>query len=66
MRSGNCNSPGRRSVRGGRNWCHDDRVVENRIGAQFVIPLERHDEACEILARDRIDRSAITENSPNG
>jgi hypothetical protein len=38
---------------------HNHRVVKHRIGAQLVIPLERHDETRQVLAGNRLNRSDI-------
>jgi cephalosporin-C deacetylase-like acetyl esterase len=39
----------------------DYGVVKDRIGAQLVIPLQRHDETRQIVTGDRVDRSDIAE-----
>src|SRR6266478_3156987 len=39
----------------------DDRVVQDRIGSQAMIFLERHDEARQIVTGDRVDRAAVAE-----
>src|ERR1700682_5296825 len=39
----------------------DDRVVQDRIGSQAMIFLERHDEARQIVTGDRVDRDAVAE-----
>jgi hypothetical protein len=38
--------------------------VKDRIGAQLVIPLERHDETRQIVTGNRVDGSASRKNSP--
>src|SRR5580700_5034759 len=42
----------------------DDRVVQDRIGSQAMIFLERHDEASQIVSGDRVDRTAVAEELP--
>src|SRR5579864_2157833 len=39
----------------------DDRVVQDRIGSQAMIFLERHDEARQVVTGDRVDRDAVAE-----
>src|SRR5580704_15016567 len=39
----------------------DDRVVQDRIGSQAMIFLERHDEASKVVTGDRVDRDAVAE-----
>src|SRR5271168_4493713 len=42
----------------------DDRVVQDRVGSQAMIFLERHDEARQIVTGDRVNRDAVTEELP--
>src|SRR6202158_99555 len=42
----------------------DDRVVQDRIGSQDMIFLERHDEARQVVTGDRVDRDAVAEELP--
>src|SRR5712692_3267965 len=42
----------------------DDCVVQDRIGSQAMILLECHDEARQIVTRDRVDRDAVAEELP--
>src|ERR1700689_375470 len=42
----------------------DDRVVQDRVGSQAMIFLERHDEARQVVTGDRVDRDAVTEELP--
>src|SRR5271154_3114327 len=42
----------------------DDRVVQDRVGSQAMIFLERHDEARQIVTGDRVDRDAVAEELP--
>src|SRR3984885_15220693 len=42
----------------------DDRVVQDRVGSQAMIFLERHDEERQVVTGDRVDRDAVTEELP--
>src|SRR5580693_7367097 len=42
----------------------DDRVVQDRIGSQAMIFLERHDKARQVFTGDSVDRAAVAEELP--